>query len=309
MEIGFVMIMTPSMTVTDTLSAYGFLKLSDLDAAMSSRMAYIVIMEKRPFSYHDFLVFEESGKTYKVSHGTYRNKISALIKTGEVIRLYNSGIGFYSLPGFNFLKLVTPDHALVHNDPLYKLIQNLPVGKQSIHDIRLKFKIPDIWKIVSVNPNFTKAKRSGDIVIPSWNNGNTIIRTLIHKTNTVSVIVGCSLCPIPLDTEGIINFFALLVRVEEQLKTILNNQFFVHNKKLNFSIPDYKQWTVTMWHFGRDSLIEYNGERFSITIEKAQDILVRAYTKNTEKGKKRIRLEKQEYPMKSIEDAIEDKLK
>ena len=26
-------------------------------------------------------------------------------------------------------------------------------------------------------------------------------------------------------------------------------------------------WTVTMWHFGRDSLTEYSGERFHITWE------------------------------------------
>ena len=25
-------------------------------------------------------------------------------------------------------------------------------------------------------------------------------------------------------------------------------------------IPEYKSWIITMWHFGRDALVEYNGE-------------------------------------------------
>lgn len=58
--------------------------------------------------------------------------------------------------------------------------------------------------------------------------------------------------PIPLDANGIINFFNLLVRVEEKLQSILANSGLVNDDKKYISIPEYREWIVTMWHFGRD---------------------------------------------------------
>jgi hypothetical protein len=76
--------------------------------------------------------------------------------------------------------------------------------------------------------------------------------------------------------------------------------------KNHSSIPHHKQWIITMWHFGRDALTEYSGEKFSKTVE-AQHILTRLYVKDF-KGKNRIRIERQEYPQKTVVGAIEEKL-
>lgn len=62
-----------------------------------------------------------------------------------------------------------------------------------------------------------------------------------------------------------------------------------------------------MWHFGRDASTEFAGERFSITVEKLQRILTRLYVKDFN-GKSRLRIERQEYPKKTLIDAIEEKL-
>jgi hypothetical protein len=51
----------------------------------------------------------------------------------------------------------------------------------------------------------------------------TIIYWLTNITDTVSIIIGCSLQPIPLDANGIIRFFSLLAMVEERLHNILEN--------------------------------------------------------------------------------------
>lgn len=267
------------------------------------------MIEKRPFCYHDFLSFTVDEIDYSMKHGTFRNKISQLIKKGEVERLYNSGITFYTLKGHHFNKPMTVDHTMVHNHPLYRVLQNLPLGKRSIHDIRLKFKAPEIWKIVSANPNFSQRRRSGDVIVPSWLNDNKIIKAFVHKTDVVSVTIGCSLCPIPLDNEGIIDFFTLLARTEEKMKVIVDNNFLAYNYNKNSSIPNFKKWVVTMWHFGRDSLNDYYGEKFSVTLEEAESILIRVYAKTFHKGITRIRVERQEYPMKTVEDAIDEKLK
>jgi len=72
-------------------------------------------------------------------------------------------------------------------------------------------------------------------------------------------------------------------------------------------VPDHMGWIVTMWHFGVDGLTEYAGERFECMWEVAANVIIRAYTKDFRNGK-HIRLEKQEYPRRSLVCAIEEKL-
>ena len=67
-------------------------------------------------------------------------------------------------------------------------------------------------------------------------------------------------------------------------------------------------WIVTMWHFGADALITYSGEKFNVSWETAQHALITAYSKDWKDGKRRIRIEKQEYPKKSLAEALEEKL-
>ena len=128
--------------------------MSDLDNAMLEHMAFIVFSEHRPFCYGDFTHFEIGGKEYGMKHGTYRNKIMALKKKGEVELDSRSGPAFYTLKGHKFGKQMTQNRIVVHSNPFYKMLQELPLDKQSIHDVRLKFKVSDIWEIFSINPKF-----------------------------------------------------------------------------------------------------------------------------------------------------------
>jgi hypothetical protein len=240
---------------------------------------------------------------------TYRNKICKLKKEGIVEVDLKTTNTYHTLKEHKFGKAGTRNHTGVtisHNDPVYNMIKNLPMDKQSIHDVHLKFKVPNIYKIFSVT-HFPKIKRSQDIVIPSWVKNNAIVKVTIHKTDTVSVIIGCSSEPIPLDYNGFIRFFNLLVRVEERLQMIVKNSSLINSNKKNGSMPDYGEWIVTMWHFGRDASIEYAGEKFSLTVEKLQGVLIRMYVKDFN-GKNRIRIERQEYPKMTIFDAVNEKL-
>jgi hypothetical protein len=281
--------------------------MTELDNAMQEHMAFIVLSEGRPFSFRDFLQFTTDVKIYKIAPGTFRNKIFALKKAGVIELDYNSGTAFYTLKGHRFGKPMTPNHTVVHNDPVYRMLQDLPLEIQSIHDIRLRFSVPRIWTLLSSNQSFNRNEKSQDIAIPSRIRENIIVRIYIHKTDNVSVILGCSLQPIPLEFIGIIRFFNLLVRIEEKLQNILDNCTPINSDKKYNSIPDYRKWIVTMWHFGRDASIEYSGEKFSITAEKLEHILTRLYVKDFN-GKNRIRIERQEYPKKTLIDAIEEKL-
>jgi hypothetical protein len=274
--------------------------MSDLDDAMLERMTYIVNHELRPFSYMDFLNL--------MKHKTFRNKISKLKKEGIVELDFNSGIAFYTLKDHRFGKAGTPNHTGVtisHNDPVYQMIKNLPMDKQSIHNIRLRFTAPNIYETFSDNTTFPKDTRSGDIRLPYWNKNNAIVQVRIHKTDTVSVIIDCSFEPFPLDANGINRFFTTLASTEALLVGIL---LMVYHEKINQnqSIPDYRKWVITMWHFGRDGL-ECSKRDYHIAVGKGQQILERIYTKDFGKYKK-IRLERQEYPRISVEELIEEKL-
>ena len=58
------------------------------------KMADIVFVDKRPFSFKDFLMFEHEEQTYKFDHGTIRNILSQLKKEGKIELDYKSGVSF-----------------------------------------------------------------------------------------------------------------------------------------------------------------------------------------------------------------------
>ena len=63
-----------------------------------------------------------------------------------------------------------------------------------------------------------------------------------------------------------------------------------------------------MWHFGCDSLNEYTGERFESTWEDGENALLCIYTKDLKIEGTKIRNERQEYPNKRFDEAIDEKL-
>jgi hypothetical protein len=85
-------------------------KLSKLDDAMRKHIAYLVLKEGRPFPYADLLEFEVNGFQYRMAPGTARNKLSAMVKTGEIEVAYYSSVAFYTLKDVKFTKRMTADH-------------------------------------------------------------------------------------------------------------------------------------------------------------------------------------------------------
>ena len=324
-------------------------RMSELDNAMMQHISYIVFTEKRPFSYLDFLRFEIGGKEYGMTHGTFRNKVSELMKADKVDLEYRSTLAFYTIKGVNFGKIksnevmmnamMTPNrtevlqchcHCHHHNDkvmdktinpftpPIYDIIENLPLDKKSLHDIHMRFEVPDIWSILSSLLNVSDSQQqqflrvnpiSKDILLPTWKIKDLNIKVTVHRTDTVSTVVGCSYAPIAIDTNGVIRLSNALTRVEERLSRLVDDCAKVTNNEYESpTIPEHSNWNVTLWHFGADASIEYTEKEFSATWDVGQNALIRAYSKDMKGGKTRIRLERQEYPNKSLADAVMDKL-
>jgi hypothetical protein len=281
-----------------------------LDEAMGEHMAHIVLSLNRPFSYQDFMQFHVDGEVYEMRHGTFRNKICSLKKKGEIELDCSSGIAFYTLKGYRFGKAVTLGHtgASDCNNNLSDYLMTLPLGMRTVHNIRLLFRVHGLWLLLASDPAMIISPGSKDIRLRAMKLDALVIGVVVHRTDTVTVEVSCSLEPIPLSVEGILVLSNALTRVEERLSVIIKNAQALLSNSPDLHVQDNRSWQVTMWHFGRDSSTECGGREFHMTWGTAENTLIRAYTKDMGDGRRRVRLEKQEYPKKRFLEAIEDKL-
>jgi hypothetical protein len=191
-------------------------------------MGIIVFQEHRPFSYLDFLPeFEVNGKTYRIGYGTLRNKFLNLRKKAEIELDFRTTQTFYTIKGHKFgkHKLMTFNHmggAVVQSsDPIVKLLHALPTQGKALHDIRLRFSVKGIWSILSAASTFRTDPYSKDIRLQPYRIRDLNIKVTIHRTDTVTVMVGCSYSPIAVDISGIIRLSNALTRVEERLTRLL----------------------------------------------------------------------------------------
>jgi len=184
-------------------------------------------------------------------------------------------------------------------------IESLPTSKQALHDIRFRFRINNIWTVISTtHPELELNAKSKDIFLEPIVTHDLTIKTTIHHTDTISVIVACSLNPVAVDVNGVVRLSNALTRVEERLLRYIE----CAPQSLSLSpIPDNESWIVTMWHFGYDSSYEYTGEGFEVAWEDGQNALFRIYTKDLN-GVTKIRKECQEYPNRRFDEAMDEKL-
>jgi hypothetical protein len=293
--------------------------MSTLETALWKRISEIVNTEKRYFDYLDFVPkFIIGGQVYSISYGTFRNKISSWVKDEKLEIIEYSPQAFYTLKGTKFERLMTRDHtgALIRNnrkrlsnDPVYRIIQNIPFGDRALHDIRLRFEVKGIYQILASECKGNPESYDIQLTPFPWKIMDLDIRVTVHSTDTVSLSIGCSYSPVATDVNGAIRLSKALSTVQERLSNILSLSI---NRGPNHGtipvIPDHMTWIVTMWHFGADAITTYTREKFYTSWEVAQHALIAAYSKDWKDGKSRVRIEKQEYPQKSLAEALEEKL-
>jgi hypothetical protein len=248
-----------------------------LDEAMLKHIQYMVFKEDRPFSYLDFCSDEVRGQPYAMSHGTCRNKISKFMRSGIIEQEYNAGTAFHTLAGIHFgkrKKIETMTPKMTHNQmgvspvtnvtntndfitktPLYKSIQKLPPEQRALHDIHLKFQVPDIWTIINSSKRYIPNPRSKEIPLPHIITSSHLkIHTIVHRIDTVTVSVACSFAPVATDTDGLIRLSTALTRVEEKTSRIIDEcGAMLSGGYESIPIPEHDKWIVTLWHFGTDA--------------------------------------------------------
>ena len=295
-------------------------------------MIEIVQIENRPFSYIDFIPhFSVFGRDWSIGDGTFRNKVSSLLKCGMINVVYYSPQAFYTLKGIQFHKpiITTVDHTRVKhpllsllrqqfegeqqpqnnnrriaNHPIYRVIQNIPFDRNALHDIRLRLRVDGIWNMFRIHSEKYEGFNpiNKDILFKTIRMDQLTIRVTIHRTDTLSIIIGCSSSPVAVDTDGILRLTNALQTVRESLSKIVMS--LVKYYKIQI-------WLYLVWHFGADALITYKGEKFHASWEVGQNALLAVYSKKWKrKGKRperRIRIELQESPKKPLLEALEDK--
>jgi hypothetical protein len=243
---------------------------------------------------------------------------------------YNAGTAFHTLKDVHFGKrrkeammtpMMTPNHMGVSpvtnvteditKTPLYRSIQKLSPEQKALHDIHLKFQVPDIWRILALSNKYTPNPVSKDISLPYIITNNHLkIHTIVHRTDTVTVSVACSFAPVVTDTDGLIRLSSALTRVEERTSRIVDEcGNMLQGGYESIPIPEHGKWIVTLWHFGTDSqnYKELAADRYCVTWQEGQNVLGRIYSKKKVSGKIK-RIEIQERPNKPYADAIRDKI-
>jgi hypothetical protein len=190
-------------------------------------------------------------------------------------------------------------------------IDILPSQRHSVHDIRLRFKAEGTWSTIHhTHHELIPNEVSKDISLSPIQAYDMEAKTVVHHSDTVSVIVACSTTPVVVDHEGLIRLSSILTSVEEKLLALVTGCAHTNPQLQQIHIPNHNSWIVTMWHFGTDSLSEYAGERFEMTWEDGEHALLRIYTKDLKEGNGiRIRRERQEYPGVRLDTAIHEKLR
>ena len=83
-------------------------------------------------------------------------------------------------------------------------IDNLPSETHSVHDIRLKFKTEGIWSTIrSTHPQMISNEVSKDISLIHIQTYDLEAKTVVHHSDTVSVIISCSMKPVVVDHDGL----------------------------------------------------------------------------------------------------------
>ena len=139
-----------------------------------------------------------------------------------------------------------------------------------------------------------------DILFKMFRIDQLTIRVTIHRTDTLSIIIGCSSSLVAVDTDGILRLTNALRTVRESLiKVIVDSGQVLQNS--NLIIPCIR-WLVMVLE--QMLSITYKGKKFHASWKVGQNALLAVYSKKWKrKGKhpeRRIRIELQESPKKPL---------
>lgn len=243
---------------------------------------WINVVRWRGFSSSDFP---------EITPNNFRQRVYRL---KEYIEVYvKSSVGYYRIKGvpLGSSEIVT-EYPM--GDKMLWMLQTIKEQPVAIHNIKIKFE-SNLYIFLPQNP---------PIKIDSINKGALLHFELIpnYRTKiaiypkTTQIDIACTYNPVLYNIQGAFLLNSLLTLVHQQLMELGKHQA---------DIPNFYDWIITHYHFGRDGQEEWNGESFHITIRDALNQLVRYYSKEMKNKKRYGRVETVKSPKIKISEELE----
>jgi hypothetical protein len=250
----------------------------------------------------------------KYNNNTIRNAFSHLVKLKLLDRCCRSSNAYYILHKSERIsdeQKVTITHMAGRHNRKFMQLSYLSYIESfgweeiwRVHDVCLCFRVEGLYKKMWVKgmPINRQSKdiKFLDVEIP----GNLRITVFLHRTGMVTCYVKCSLHPIEVTPEGLVDFTAILGKIAAVLEASAESSSFMFKLSV---VPNVSNWIVMQWHFGRDGKKEISGKSYHVTYRNWSGALIRVYLKKNG-DKFRARKEVIEQPRKPLPNAFAEKM-
>jgi hypothetical protein len=173
-----------------------------------------------------------------------------------------------------------------------------------VHDVCLCFSVDGLYGKILAKGSSCNAQSKDIKFLDVTTNANLRLTVILHKTGMVTCYVKCSLHPIEVTPEGLVDFTAVLGKIAAILEVSAESSSFEFKQSV---VPNVSNWIVMQWHFGRDGKKEISGKSYHVTYRNWSGALIRVYLKKTG-GKFRARKEVIEQPRKPLPKAFAEKM-
>jgi hypothetical protein len=178
-----------------------------------------------------------------------------------------------------------------------KFIEETVWNEWDLHNIHLAaFNVKDIHPMLK-NKGYNLNNQSYDIQLKPINFKGLNIKPTIHRTNTITVSVGCSYAPIIMNGQDV-------TRLDNGLDQTINNVSTISGLS---NIPIANDWLCTEYHYGRDGENLYRGQIFEILWRDAKNTYHHIYSKKHDDGY-HLRDETYGYPFTKLEQVLNSKM-
>jgi hypothetical protein len=188
--------------------------------------------------------------------------------------------------------MIEPEDMGVDDNRILSVIKNALQQPPSMHDITIKLE-SDLHKHL-IHFGYEPKDTNKLIKLAFQTNDAEITVKASVYPKIVQLHIGCSKKPFPITDEGKQHLLTLLGEIMAQMCRLSGHKATFQKIPL---------WMITHYHYGQDSLISYNGERFEMTVAKATGEFSRIYDKEIN-GHQIIRIEEIRTPKYTVEEML-----
>lgn len=179
-----------------------------------------------------------------------------------------------------------------------KILRDVKNQPPAIHDIKLKFTSKQLHPYLTKICQYKVNPQNKGIFFPQIKIERHIVADIAIYPSTIVIDIGCTYKPIVYDVKGSLKLIGIV-------QDIYSSLIYDTNGKVS-DIPYPLDWTVTNYHFNRDSMEEYSGLAFTRSFEDFAGGVIRYYCKEFPDGKRKLRQEKIRSPKCSVQEEIKN---